>query len=125
MGRDEDRIPTKAAKCGAECRVSFVSRGVETVVRGHFSRRLPNRLDRVELGRIRRQTEKRDAVRIVPEPLLAFVFKIVTRPIVDNEKDLAWRVLSDEVLEELQNVCPLNTSANWYERRASSRLTAP
>ena len=38
---------------------------------------------------------------ILGEPLLAFLFKIVARPIVDDEEHLSRRVLRDQVLQEL------------------------
>lgn len=65
---------------------------------------------------------------ILCEPLLAFVFKIVTRPIVDNEEHLSRRILRDQVLQELQkglpveNLCELKREARLVEADRSENV---
>ena len=46
-------------------------------------------------------------MRICCEPFLALVFEIVAWPVVDDEEHLAWRILRDQVLQELQKRLPI------------------
>ena len=79
-----------------------MGRQVESIVGGHFTCRLPHRLDRIELGRIRWQPKESDVRGVVPEPSLTVLVEIMTGAVVDNEEHLAASVLSDEVLEKYQ-----------------------
>jgi len=86
----------------AQGSVSLASGPVEAIVRGELARRLPDRLDRIELRRVRWQPEQRDPAAVVGEPLFSVLVEVVAGSVVDDQKDLATSVGRDEVLEEDQ-----------------------
>ena len=73
-------------------------RGVEVAVVGSvLPRRIPDALDRVELGGVRREATEFDAMSIGGEPGGAFSTEVVAGGVVDDEEHLA-AVASDETL---------------------------
>lgn len=82
--------------------IALLRRPVEAVVRRELPRGLPDWLHGVELRRIRREAEQRDAARVLGEPLLPFLVEVVAGAVVDDQENLATAVLRDEVLEEAQ-----------------------
>lgn len=81
--------------------ISLFGRAVEAIVSGEFSRGLPDALGRVELGGVSRQAMQLDFFGVLFQPILAGVVEPVTRPIVDDQEQLPWRIFGDELLEEL------------------------
>ena len=69
MSGNECRCSAEACERFAQRRVAFLDGPVEAVMGGHFAGRLPNRFDRVEFRRVRRQPKQRDAFAIGRQPL--------------------------------------------------------
>jgi hypothetical protein len=86
----------------AERIVALVGGPVEAIVRRQLLGGFPNALDRIELGRVRRQSEQFDPMAIRREPELAVRVEVVTRPVVDDQKRLATTTATDDLFEEVQ-----------------------
>lgn len=101
MPGDELRVLDKAFKGRGECGVPLLNRLEEAVVSRFAFRRLPDAFDAVELGRVRRQAPKLDAVPVRRKPGLGLFVEPMARTVVDDQEDLP-ATAANEFLEEQQ-----------------------
>lgn len=100
MASDQMGVGVEGVELVSEGCVALVDSSVEPVVGGRLLGDLPDALDRVQLGGVRRKTVKLDAMTVLAEPLFPLGIEVVARPVVEDEKDLAAAAASDELLEE-------------------------
>jgi hypothetical protein len=98
---DEAGLLLKHLECRAQRSVAFFDGFVEAIMGGSLLGQLPDALDAVELGRVRRKPEQLDAVPILGQPLLSLFFEIVAGAVVDDQEDLASATPND-LLQEIE-----------------------
>ena len=101
MPGDERWALLERLEGGGERFVAGLDGGEEAIVRRALLRRLPDALDAVELGRVRRQPLELDAMAIRREPLLPFLVEVMAGAVVDDQEDLASSAMN-EPFEELE-----------------------
>ena len=104
---DETRTTLEAGERRPQGRVSLIRGPVEAVVGGQLARDLPDTLLRVELRGVARQAMQLDFLGVRLEPCLARVVEPVTGPVVDDEEELAGRVLGCELQQEFVEGVPV------------------
>jgi hypothetical protein len=82
--------------------VALVGGEEEGVVRRMAPGRLPDAFHGHELGRIGRQPVQLDPMAVLVEPTLTVGREPVAGAVIDDEKDLATKVSTDELLQEQQ-----------------------
>lgn len=85
----------------AKSRVTLFDSRVETIVGGHFAGRFPYALNRIEFWTIRRKSEKFDFIEVFRQPRLSGFVQPMTRPIVNDHKDLLRSVMLYDSEQEL------------------------
>ncbi len=100
MRLDQGWASPESSECAAERRVPLVGGRVEAIVRRQFTGGFPNGLHGIEFGRVGGQAEKGDAMAVLAKPLFADFLKVVARPVVDDEKDLATGISRNEQLQK-------------------------
>ena len=101
MIRDEAGLLLEHLECCAERSVAFFDGLVEAIMGGSLLGQLPDALDAVELGRVRRKPEQLDAVAILGQPLLSFLLEVVAGAVVDDQEDLA-SATGNDLLQEVE-----------------------
>ena len=104
---DETRATLEAGERRPQRRVSLVRGPVEAVVGGQLPGDLPDTLLRVELRGVARQAMQLDLLRVRLEPCLARIVEPVTGPVIDDEEELAGRVLGGELQQEFVEGVPV------------------
>lgn len=82
---DEVWVTAEAREGASQGRAPFGRRPIEAIMGGQLACRLPNRLHRIELRRVWRQSMKRYAPMIGSQPRLSSRVQIVTGAVVDNQ----------------------------------------
>lgn len=101
MSIDESRALPEYPEGFSERAVAFLGGSVEPIVGGHFASDLPDRLHRIEFGRVGRQAMQFDAMSVLAEPFLPVLVEVVAGTIVRNEEDLLG-VPGNQELQERQ-----------------------
>jgi hypothetical protein len=111
---DESRTGPEGFEGRSQRRVAFIGSPEKRVVCRSLLRLFPDALDRVELGRVRRQSSKLNAFAVRHKPGLTFVAEVMEGRVVDHEEDFAPRAPCDE-LEEVQKSLPVEDRRELVE----------
>ena len=93
---DEGGGTAEGVESHGERGVALVDVGVEAVVRRHAACGFPHALGRIEIGRVRRQAVKLDAMGVAREPRATSLIEPVAGAIVDDEEDFATSIPAHE-----------------------------
>ena len=87
MTGEQTRLTGKCFEGEYQRGVAFLDGPKETVVRRSLLGFFPCTFDRIEIWRVRRQSEQFDSVSMFAEPFNALRIKVMTRAIINDEKD--------------------------------------
>src|ERR1700761_555387 len=128
MVRDQFRACLELIEGCAQRRVAFFDGLVEPIVGGPLLGHLPYALNRVVLGRVRRQTKQLEPPTVLGEPLLPVFLEVVAGTVVDDQEDLAATVCH-ELLQELEEREPVEDGSKavvkpraWLQRDSAEHV---